>query len=52
MEETKKKLLDEHKQNVVQLIFWIEYIISGVPNPNSSDKSEFIRKRIVPFLIN
>ena len=52
MEETKKKLLDEHKQNVVQLIFWIEYIISGVPNPNNSDKSEFIRKRIVPFLIN
>ena len=23
-----------------------------VPNPNNSDESEFIRKRIVPFLIN
>ena len=26
--------------------------IRGVPNPNNSDESEFIGKRIVPFLIN
>ena len=52
MEKAKKKLLDEHKQNVVQLIFWREYIISGVTNPNNSDESEFIMKRIVPFLIH
>ena len=52
IEVTKKKLLDEHKQNVVQRIFWMEYIISGIPNLNNSDKSEFIRKRIVPFLMH
>ena len=30
------------------------FLIEGrdVPNPNNSTKSEFIRKRIVPFLIN